>query len=279
MPDQLIAQLIAPNGSSGARRRRAPGRKDAYLLSLAKGLDVLESFGGQEQALTIADVATLCGLDRAGARRALLTLEHLGYLAPDDGKVRGKFRLTSRVLSLGYRYLGALPFWRVAQPVMEQLAAELAETVSITVLERGDIVFVWRVAGRRLLSFDPHVGSQLPAYLSSAGHVLLGALEPEAFRRYLQALELRRYTRHTIASKAELARRVRLAGQQGFSLVRRQYEDNFFGIAVPIRSGDRVVAALHVGSVFDGSSDRRAVEDILPRLRVAALKISTSRAG
>jgi IclR family pca regulon transcriptional regulator len=248
-------------------------------LSLAKGLDVLEAFGGQEQALTIADVATLCGLDRAGARRALLTLEHLGYLAPDDGKSRGKFRLTSRVLSLGYRYLGALPFWRVAQPVMEQLAAELAETVSITVLERGDIVFVWRVPGRRLLSFDPHVGSQLPAYLSSAGHVLLSALEPDAFRRYLQTLELRRFTRHTIASKAELARRVRLAGQQSWSLVRRQYEDNFFGIAVPIRSGDRVVAALHVGSVIDGDSDRRAVEDILPRLQVAALKISTGKAG
>jgi IclR family transcriptional regulator, pca regulon regulatory protein len=236
---------------------------------------VLEAFGGQAPALSISDVAARIGLDRAGARRALLTLEHLGYLASGDGK----FRLTSRVLSLGYRYLGTLPFWRVAQPMMEQLAAELAETVSITVLERSDVVFVWRVPGRRLLSFDPHVGSLLPAYLTSAGHVLLSALEPAAFRRYLQSLALRRFTRHTISSKAELARRVRQAGRQGWSYVRQQYEDNFFGIAVPIRSDDRIVAALHVGSVFDRDSDRRVVEDILPRLRVAALKISASEAG
>src|SRR5258708_28051717 len=121
-----------------ARPRRAPGRKDAYLLSLAKGLDVLEAFGRQGPALTISEVAAATGLDRAGARRALLTLEHLGYLASTDGK----FPLTSRVLSLGYRYLATPPFWRVAQPVIEQLAAELAETVSITVLDRNDVVFV-----------------------------------------------------------------------------------------------------------------------------------------
>jgi len=258
-----------------ARPRRAPGRKDAYLLSLAKGLDVLEAVGRQGPALTISGVAAATGLDRAGARRALLTLEHLGYLASSDGK----FRLTSRVLSLGYRYLGALPFWRVAQPVMEQLAAELAETVSITVLDRNDVVFVWRAPGRRLLSFDPHVGSQLPAYLSSAGHILLSALDAGAFRRYLQSVVLRRFTRQTVASKPELARRVRTAGQQGWSYVRQQYEDNFFGIAVPIRQDGHIVAALHVGSLFDRDADRRAVEDILPRLRVAALKISTLGQG
>ena len=253
-----------------ARRRRAPARKDAYLLSLAKGLDALEAVGQRGSALSISDVAAATGLDRAGARRALLTLEHLGYLASQDGK----FRLTSRVLSLGYRYLGTLPFWRAAQPITEQLASELGETVSITVLERSDVVFVWRVSGRRLLTFDPHVGSLLPAYLSSAGHVLLSALDDEAFRAYLQTVVLRRYTPHTTASKAELARRVRLAGKQGWSFVRQQYEDNFFGIAVPIHLDGNVVAALHVGGVLDDDADRRALKDILPRLRVAAQKIS-----
>jgi IclR family pca regulon transcriptional regulator len=142
------------------------------------------------------------------------------------------------------------------------------------VLERNEVVFVWRVPGRRLLTFDPHVGSQIPAYVSSAGHVLLGALQDDAFKSYLQSLVLHRHTPHTITSKAELARRVRLAGQQGWSYVRQQYEDNFFGIAVPIKVGGRVVAALHVGGVFDSRAERRAIDDLLPRLRVAASKIS-----
>lgn len=258
------------------KRRAAPARNDAYVLSLAKGLDVLETFDRRDPALTIAEVAARAGLDRAGARRVLLTLQHLGYLAA-DGK---RFRLTSRILSLGYRYLAGLPFWPSVQPVMEQLASEVAETVSIGVLDGPDVVFIWRVPGRRLLTFDPEIGSRVPAYVSSIGHILLSALDDQALKSYLQSLVLRRYTPHTVSSKAEFRRQIRAAGAQGWSYVRQQYEDNFFGIAAPITvpagivPGGRIAAALHVGGVLDSRDNRSAVDEILPRLRVAAMKIS-----
>jgi IclR family pca regulon transcriptional regulator len=238
---------------------------------LAKSLDVLEVFGGHEPMLTSARIAELAGLDRAGARRVLLTLEHLGYVA-SDGR---RYRLTARILSLGYRYLGGLPFWRAAQPVMEQLAAELEETVSIGVLDRTDAVFVWRVPGRRLLTFDPHVGSRMPAFVSSIGRVLLGSQGEPALNAYFRSVVLQRYTAHTLTAKPALRREMRAAGTRGWSYVCRQYEDNFFGIAVPITGADgRIDAALHVGGIYDAKADRRAIEEILPKLRVAALKMS-----
>jgi IclR family pca regulon transcriptional regulator len=267
MPDALLS------AANKDRRRTAPGRKDSYVQSLAKGLDVLEAFGLNEPALSIARVAELTKLDRAGARRLLLTLEHLGYVA-SEGR---RFRLTARILSLGYRYLAGLPFWRVAQPVMEELAAELEETVSIGVLDGMEAVFVWCVPGRRLLAFDASVGSRVPAYVSSVGHILLGSLDEDALKSYLQMLILNRYTEHTVATKAELRRQIRAAGTRGWSYVSRQYENNFFGVAVPIAESDgRIVAALHVGGVFDSRADRRAKNEILPRMRVAALRISGS---
>jgi IclR family pca regulon transcriptional regulator len=233
-------------------------------------MDVLEAFGRHESGLTIAGVASQTNLDRAGARRLLLTLEHIGYLS-SDGK---RFYLTARILSLGYRYLAGLPFWRGAQSVMEELAGELQDTVSIGVLDGADVVFVWRVPGRRLLTFDPGVGSRVPAYVSSVGHILLSALDKEGLNSYFKSLVLDRFTDHTIASKAELRRQIRAAKARGWSYVRQQFEDNFFGVAVPITQNDgRVVAALHVGGVLDRNADRRAMDQILPRLRVAALKI------
>lgn len=253
------------------RRRGAPGRKDAYVQSLAKGLDVLEALSLNEPRLTIARVATLTKLDRAGARRLLLTLEHLGYVA-SDGR---RFYLTARMLSLGYRYLAGLPFWRVAQPVMEELASELQETVSIAVLDGMDVVFVWRVPGRRLLTLDPSVGSRVPAYVTSVGYILLGALDETAIRSYFKSLVLNRYTDHTVASKVELRRRILAARSRGWSYVRQQHENNFFGVVVPISESDgRVIAALHVGGVLDSGADHRAMDQILPRMRVAALKIA-----
>ncbi len=147
------------------------------------------------------------------------------------------------------------------------------------------MVFIWRVPGRRLLTFDPEIGSRVPAYVSSIGHILLSALDDRALKSYLQPLVLRRYTPHTVSSKAEFRRQIRAAGAQGWSYVRQQYEDNFFGIAVPITvpagtvpagivPGGRIAAALHVGGVLDSRDNRSAIDEILPRLRVAAMKIS-----
>ena len=66
----------------------------------------------------------LGSLTRAGARRILLTLQTLGYVH-SDGKW---FRLTPRILELGFAYLSSLPVWNLAQPVMEQLTAEVKES-------------------------------------------------------------------------------------------------------------------------------------------------------
>jgi len=261
--DNLIADKL--------EQRAAPGRKDAYLASLAKALQVLEAFDIHQPALTMAAIAEIVGLDRAGARRALLTLKHMGYVET-DGKL---FRLTPRVLSLGYRYLGGLFFWRSAQAVMEQLADELNETVSIGVLDAADVIFVWRVPGRRLLTFDPRIGTRVPAYVSSIGYVMLAALRDEELADYMSALKLERLTQHTVRTKAEFMAHLKAVRSQGWSFVARQQEENFFGLAVPISEPNgRVVAALHVGGLYDAQAERRAKEEMLPRLRVAALKLS-----
>ena len=49
--------------------------KDGDIMAgFAKGLQVIEAFDEDHDALSIADVGRLTGLDRATARRCLLTL-------------------------------------------------------------------------------------------------------------------------------------------------------------------------------------------------------------
>jgi IclR family pca regulon transcriptional regulator len=60
-----------------------------FVLSLARGLKVIEAFDTRREGLTVADVARHTGFSRAAARRLLLTLELLGY-----AEARGRiFRL------------------------------------------------------------------------------------------------------------------------------------------------------------------------------------------
>jgi IclR family pca regulon transcriptional regulator len=74
-----------------------------FVLSLARGLRVIESFEGHPGGMSIADISRSTALSRAAVRRLLITLELLGYIE-STGR---KYRLHNRVLQLGLSYLSA----------------------------------------------------------------------------------------------------------------------------------------------------------------------------
>lgn len=91
---------------------------DSYVQSFARGLSVIRAFNAAHPEQTLTDVAAATGLTRAGARRILLTLQTLGYVEA-EGRL---FRLTPKILDLGFAYLTSMPFWNLAEPVMEELS-------------------------------------------------------------------------------------------------------------------------------------------------------------
>ena len=90
-----------------------------------------------------------------------------------DGK---QFALTPQVLRLGTAYLSGLGLPQLAQPHLEQLSARLGESTSAAVLDGDDIVYVARVATRRIMTVGITVGTRFPAYATSMGRVLLAGL-------------------------------------------------------------------------------------------------------
>src|SRR4051812_43792634 len=106
----------------GARRqsRELPGAANAadFSEALARGLAVLAAFGSDRRRMTQADLARELGLSRATVRRAVLTLQHLGYLG-----VEGRsYELTPSILRLAQGYLASNSFSAVVQPACEHVA-------------------------------------------------------------------------------------------------------------------------------------------------------------
>src|SRR5919199_598179 len=81
-----------------------PLRGAHFVQSLERGLAVIRAFSAERPQLTLSEVARATGLDRAAARRFLLTLADLGYVH-SDGR---SFMLAPRVLELGYAYLSSI---------------------------------------------------------------------------------------------------------------------------------------------------------------------------
>lgn len=91
--------------------------------------------------------ATTTGLTRAVARRILLTLQSLGYVEA-DGRL---FQFTPKILDLGFAYLTSMPFWNLAEPVMEELVEQVHESCSAAVLNGAEIVYVLRVPTHKII--------------------------------------------------------------------------------------------------------------------------------
>lgn len=214
-----------------------------FVRSLIRGLDVMRAFSADRPVMTLTQVAEEAGMNRAAARRFLLTLVREGY-----AEVQGRnFRLRPKVLELGRSVLPTMTFADLAQPLLDDLAAELDETCYVTVLDAQSVVYILRASGRRLVGINLEVGSRMPAYLMSSGRVLAGALPPEQRRKWVNAVRLERHTDKTVRTKAELTKVVTEAGRQGWCVVDEEYEIGMRSLSVALSDREgHVFAAVNV---------------------------------
>ena len=160
---------------------------DSYVQSFARGLAVIRAFDAARPEQTLTEVASATGLTRGRAPDPA----HAADARLRRGR-RPAVPAHAEDPRLGFAYLTSMPFWNLADPVMEQLSAQIHESCSAAVLDRTEIVYVLRVPTRKIMTINLSIGSRLPAYCTSMGRVLLSALDDaEPTRRSRKAASAR----------------------------------------------------------------------------------------
>jgi IclR family pca regulon transcriptional regulator len=257
----------------------APPRNTDHVQSLERGLAVIRAFTGERGPLSLSEVARRCDLTRASARRFLLTLVGLGYVA-QDGR---DFALRPRVLELGVAYLSGLDVLDIARPHLEAVSRAVEESASISVLDGDDIVYVARVPTRRIMSVTIANGTRFPAHATSMGRVLLAALpEDEADERLARALgraPVPAATPTTITTLDGLRAAVAKVRRDGHAVVDEELERGLRSIAVPVLDGSgATTAAMNVAAHAARHTVAGLRADVLPHLRAAAEAIRADAA-
>jgi IclR family pca regulon transcriptional regulator len=251
---------LADRDSAVRRQRKLADASDPsdFSEALARGMAVLAAFNTEPRRLTQADLANELGLSRAAVRRAVLTLEHLGYLVA-DGRT---YELSPQILRLATGYLTANAVSAVMQPVCERICATVGEACSVAVLDGHQAVMIARAVPRSLIGVGSGIGYRTPAF-SSLGKVLLAHLDPDE-----------RATRLAAAGTAgdllddDALDRIRTVG---YCYVANDVELGFHSIAVPLRRRDgRVIAAIHVGCRIEQVAPAVMHGAVLTLLRGAA---------
>jgi IclR family transcriptional regulator, pca regulon regulatory protein len=120
------------------------------------------------------------------------------------------------------------------------------------------------------------VGTRFPAFATSMGRVLLGALSEADLDRYLAEATFEQFTANTVTDPARLKEIVREAAEQGYAIVDQELEEGLRAIATPIRgSGEGVTAAINVSAHASRVSLEAMRTDLLPAMLVTARQIET----
>ncbi|HEA51116.1 IclR family transcriptional regulator domain-containing protein, partial [Marinobacter antarcticus] len=222
-----------------------PGDRD-YIGALASGLEVLQAFDAEHPRMTLSEVAARTDMDRAKARRFLLTLHALGFVRRSGRQ----FELTPRVLQLGYAYQASNQYRAVIQQHLEDVTAELGESSSLAVLDGDDVVYVVRSSARhRLMAISLSVGTRLPAAYTSMGRVLLAQLPDAELEAFLARVKLEAFTSASVVHSDVLKSEISAVREQGYCIVDQELDSGLRSVAVPVFAGDgELLGAINIST-------------------------------
>jgi IclR family transcriptional regulator, pca regulon regulatory protein len=255
------------------------GDPKSMVASLAKGLRVLEAFSAERPLLKNTDVARMTGLDHGTVFRLLQTLVMLGYVErlPETRA----FRLTLKVLDLGFAAIGRLDLRGAAQPELRLLVQQLGEAASLGVLDGDEVVYVERIQDSDLrLGVDIRVGSRVSAPVTAIGQAILAWLPAEDAARVFAAR-----ARDTAGAPAphSVAELVVVLGEvrgRGYAIAEGNTVSGLRVLAAPVLGADgSAVAAISVASPSIRCPLQEHVARAGPALLQAASRIGRALAA
>lgn len=252
-----------------------PRKPGEFIQSLDRGLAVVRAFSDEQSLLSLADVARITGLSRASVRRALLTLETLGYV----GSRQGRFYLRPRVLDLGYAFLSSSNSIDLTQDHLRRLSARIGESVSACEYDDGDIVYVARAAAETIMPIRIGIGRRLPAFCTSTGRVLLSEFGEAELSEFFRTYPREKLSPATVVDEAELRDVIAQVREQGWSANNQELDLGARSVAAPIvGASGRYLSAVNVSVSTSRVSMEQLLDEYLPQLLDTTSRISSELA-
>jgi|TARA_B100001971_G_scaffold196441_1_gene204255 IclR family pca regulon transcriptional regulator len=243
----------------------------SVVQSLAKGFQVLEAFDMNNIDLSLTQISRRTGLDAGTVFRLVNTLLTIGYLERGDEAKR--YRLSVKVLDLGFHAIGRRDMRDLVRPYLRSLVGEVSEAASFCVMDGADVVYVERVhAGLVRLGVDIRIGSRIPAYYTAIGHSILAYLPKSEAKQILNMRKRVKLTPLTTTTLTEIEKRLELVRGQGYAFSDQDTAPMLRVIAAPIMDADgHPLAALSVAAPSLHMNAEQFVEKAVePLLRAAA---------
>ena len=246
-----------------------------FINSLARGFKLLEKLAEAGEPLTLSQIAESMEMTLPTAYRFLYTLQAIEFIEKEPD--RKAYRITPKVLKLGYGVFRSSELWNTAHPYLVKASQEYGETFNLAILEKDQILYIDRIKTQSILTINLEIGSKLPAYCTSMGRVLLAWLPREEARRRLKINPRKKHTAHTVTKLDALLAILKQVRKNGYSVNGGELASELVSAAAPVlnRQGE-AVAALNM-AVNAARHDSDYLQSVMvPAVMQCAEKISAA---
>lgn len=224
------AKLLVPETNSQAldsARPSAPG-----LGVLEKAMNLLNIVSARRAPMTFTELLRACELPKGTLHRILATLVREGLLR--HNAYDKTFQLGLRLLELAHDVWSEFDLRVAAQDELARLRDALNETVELTLLDGTWVVILASEPAGEAPGARSAVGQRLPVHASASGKAIAASLDPSGQRRLIQALDLERFTPHTIVTATELHAELDLVRARGYAIEQGERALDRAAVAAPI---------------------------------------------
>jgi DNA-binding IclR family transcriptional regulator len=255
------------NGGSTGRGADSHGG----VQSVDRAVTVLEILAREGHA-GVSEVAAEIGVHKSTAFRLLAALEERDLV--EQNTERGKYQLAFGILRLASAIPARLDMTRQAQPVLDDLAQRLYETINLAVVREHYAVNVQQAFSSSAVATQNWVGQLTPLHATSSGKVLLAFMPEEQRDAVLDKAGLPRLTEHTVTSRKALLAQLAEVREHGFATTFEELEIGLNGAAAPVRDHTGTVVGALSASGPAYRFDRARIEETHEAVKQAAHQIS-----
>ena len=245
-----------------------------HIHSLDRGLKILELLAqSRGEPLTLSRIAGAMGLTLPTVYRFLFTLESLGYVDKDPDMK--SYRVSPKVLALGYGAFQASDLWQTAHPYLLRASRDYGETFNLAILDGTDILYIDRVKTQKILTINLEIGSKLPAYCTSMGRVLLAFLPENEAADILKKTPKEAMTPRTLLTTKDLKNALNQVRKDGYAVNNGELALELISVAAPVRNRNgKVIAAFNMAVNAAQYEKENVPLKLAPIVREVAARIS-----
>lgn len=212
---------------------------------MEKALKIIGILAESGKELALHEIAEKLGIPKSTAHGLISTLYNYNFI--EQSSFTGKYKLGLRLFELGNIVANRMDVRTTAAPYIQKLVETIEETVHLTILDKGKVLYIDKRESHQSLRIASQIGMRLPAHCTGVGKVLLAFSPPSEIKKIVATNGLPMFTKNTITDFNKLEKELKRIKIQGYAIDNEEFMEGLRCVAAPLRDHTgKVCAAISI---------------------------------